>query len=72
MRFGPFDLDLSARELRKHGVRLKLYDQPFEVLTMLVAQEGQKDYDARYLNGLITATPKCAKSFSLRVATVKP
>jgi len=41
VRFGPFELDLSARELRKHGVRLKLYDQPFAVLTMLIARPGE-------------------------------
>ena len=41
VRFGPFELYLSARELRKHGVRLKLYDQPFEVLALLIARPGE-------------------------------
>jgi DNA-binding winged helix-turn-helix (wHTH) protein/tetratricopeptide (TPR) repeat protein len=41
VRFGPFEVDLSSRELRKHGVRLKLSDQPFEVLTILIARPGR-------------------------------
>src|SRR6266436_8675634 len=32
VRFGPFEADLRAGELRKHGVKLKLVGQPFEVL----------------------------------------
>lgn len=27
--------------MRKHGIRLKLYDQPFEVLAMLIARSGE-------------------------------
>src|ERR1700750_2552826 len=34
--FGPFELDLRAAELRKHGVRIKLQAQPFQVLEMLL------------------------------------
>jgi TolB-like protein/Tfp pilus assembly protein PilF len=40
-RFGRFELDVRARELRKDGVRLRLQDQPFEVLVMLLAQPGE-------------------------------
>jgi TolB-like protein/Tfp pilus assembly protein PilF len=39
-RFGRFELDVPARELRKDGVRLRLQDQPFEVLAMLLEQPG--------------------------------
>jgi TolB-like protein/Tfp pilus assembly protein PilF len=35
-RFGRFELDLRARELRKDGVRVRLQDQPFELLAMLL------------------------------------
>jgi len=38
--FGRFELDIPARELRKDGVRLRLQDQPFEVLLMLLQQAG--------------------------------
>jgi TolB-like protein/Tfp pilus assembly protein PilF len=40
-RFGRFELDLRARELRKDGVRLRLQDQPFEVLAILVEHPGE-------------------------------
>src|SRR5260221_7074151 len=40
-RFGRFELDLHARELRKDGVRLRLQDQPFEVLAMLLERPGE-------------------------------
>ena len=41
MRFGVFEIDSSARELRKHGVRIKLQDQPFAVLLILLEKPGQ-------------------------------
>jgi TolB-like protein/DNA-binding winged helix-turn-helix (wHTH) protein/Tfp pilus assembly protein PilF len=41
VRFGPFEADLRAGELRKHGVKLKLVGQPFEVLAMLLECPGQ-------------------------------
>jgi len=41
VRFGAFEADLSAGELRKGGVRIKLHGQPFEVLTMLLARPGE-------------------------------
>jgi DNA-binding winged helix-turn-helix (wHTH) protein len=40
-RFGVFELDSAAGELRKSGVRLRLQDQPFQVLCMLVQRPGQ-------------------------------
>jgi TolB-like protein/DNA-binding winged helix-turn-helix (wHTH) protein len=41
VRFGTFEADLSARELRKAGVRIKLHGQPFEVLAMLLERPGE-------------------------------
>jgi TolB-like protein/DNA-binding winged helix-turn-helix (wHTH) protein len=41
VRFGTFEADLSARELRKAGIRIKLHRQPFEVLAMLLERPGQ-------------------------------
>jgi cholera toxin transcriptional activator len=35
-RFGVFEADKAAGELRKHGVRIKLHSQPFQVLLMLL------------------------------------
>ena len=41
VRFGVFELDLRTRELRKHGIRLKLQEQPFQVLQALVERPGE-------------------------------
>jgi cholera toxin transcriptional activator len=40
-RFGVFELDLSAGELRKNGVKLRLQDQPFQVLALLLDRAGE-------------------------------
>ena len=40
VRFGIFQLDLKARELYRAGVKVKLQDQPFRVLALLVARAG--------------------------------
>ena len=40
-RFGPFEVNLTTGELRKHGIRLKLQDQPFQILAMLLARPGK-------------------------------
>jgi TolB-like protein/DNA-binding winged helix-turn-helix (wHTH) protein/Tfp pilus assembly protein PilF len=39
-RFGPFEVDLRSGELYKHGIRLKLQDQPFQVLALLLEHPG--------------------------------
>ena len=41
VRFGVFEADLEAGELRKHGLRLKLSEQPFQILTMLLVRPGE-------------------------------
>jgi TolB-like protein/Tfp pilus assembly protein PilF len=41
LRFGRFELDVRARELRKDGVRIRLQDQPFEVLAMLLERPAE-------------------------------
>ncbi|HKE26147.1 MAG TPA: winged helix-turn-helix domain-containing protein [Bryobacteraceae bacterium] len=41
VRFGAFEVDLSAGELRKHGVRLRLQEQPFQVLVALLERPGE-------------------------------
>lgn len=39
-RFGVFEVDLSAGELRKNGVKLRLQGQPFQVLVLLLDRAG--------------------------------
>jgi TolB-like protein/DNA-binding winged helix-turn-helix (wHTH) protein/Tfp pilus assembly protein PilF len=41
LHFGVFELDLKAGELRKHGLRLKLPEQPFQLLSVLVENPGE-------------------------------
>jgi Tol biopolymer transport system component/DNA-binding winged helix-turn-helix (wHTH) protein len=41
LRFGPFEADLLTQELRKHGVRLRLPGQAFQVLRMLLERPGE-------------------------------
>ena len=40
-RFGVFEIDLSAGELRKNGVKQRLQGQPFQVLTVLLERAGE-------------------------------
>ncbi|MBZ5594518.1 MAG: protein kinase [Acidobacteriia bacterium] len=40
-RFGAFQLDLRARELRRNGVKVRLPDQSIQVLAMLLEQPGE-------------------------------
>jgi TolB-like protein/Flp pilus assembly protein TadD len=41
VRFGAFEVDLQARELRKRGLRLKLQEKPFQILEMLLERPGE-------------------------------
>jgi TolB-like protein/DNA-binding winged helix-turn-helix (wHTH) protein/Flp pilus assembly protein TadD len=41
LRFGVFELDLQRAELRKQGVKIKLQEQPFKVLQLLLENQGQ-------------------------------
>src|SRR6202171_2809625 len=40
-RFGVFEVDVRAGEVRKQGVRIKLQEQPFHVLTVLLQRPGE-------------------------------
>jgi len=40
-RFGLFELDLSAGELRRSGAKLRLQGQPFQVLALLLERAGE-------------------------------
>jgi TolB-like protein/DNA-binding winged helix-turn-helix (wHTH) protein/Tfp pilus assembly protein PilF len=41
IRFGAYEVDLRTGELRKHGLRIKLQDQPFQILAMLLERPGE-------------------------------
>ena len=41
LRFGTFEVDVRTGEVRKQGVRIKLQEQPFHVLTVLLRRSGE-------------------------------
>lgn len=41
IRFGSFKLDTNARELLKDGVKIRLQEQPFQILQVLLEQPGK-------------------------------
>jgi len=41
VRFGTFEVDFLSRELRKHGMRIRLEEKPFQILEMLIKNAGQ-------------------------------
>jgi eukaryotic-like serine/threonine-protein kinase len=41
LRFAAFEVDLLTGELRKHGIKIKLQDQPFQVLAILLVSPGE-------------------------------
>ncbi len=41
LRFGIYEADLRSGELRKNGSKLKLQEQPFQVLAMLLEHPGE-------------------------------
>ena len=41
LRFGVFEADLRSGEVRKQGVRIKLQEQPFQVLKILLRRPGE-------------------------------
>ena len=41
LRFAVFEIDLTAGELRKNGARIRLQEQPFQVLIALLQNAGQ-------------------------------
>jgi pentatricopeptide repeat protein len=40
VRFDAFEVDMRSGEVRKHGIRLKLHRQPFQVLSLLLEHPG--------------------------------
>src|SRR3989441_3834696 len=41
IRFGAFELDFRASELRKQGTKIRLQEQPFQILQMLLRCPGE-------------------------------
>src|SRR5246127_2244130 len=41
VRFGAFEADLSTCELFKRGIRIKIQDQPFQILAVMLERPGE-------------------------------
>ena len=41
VRFENFDLDMQTGELRRNGTRIRLQDQPFQILALLLERAGE-------------------------------
>jgi Tol biopolymer transport system component/DNA-binding winged helix-turn-helix (wHTH) protein len=41
VRFGLFEVDFASLELRKSGIKIKIQDQPFQILALLLERPGQ-------------------------------
>lgn len=41
VQFGVYELDLEALELRKHGLPIRLQDQPLQILAALIERRGE-------------------------------
>ncbi len=39
--FGPYEVDVRSGEVRKHGIRVKIGEQPFQILLTLLASPGE-------------------------------
>ena len=41
LRFSVFEVDLNSGELRKHGIRIRIQEQPFRLLATLIEHAGE-------------------------------
>jgi DNA-binding winged helix-turn-helix (wHTH) protein/WD40 repeat protein len=41
VKFGAFEVNLRSGELRRHGIRIKLQRQPYQILVMLLEKPGE-------------------------------
>jgi DNA-binding response OmpR family regulator len=64
VRFGVFEVDLGGRELRKRGVRVKLQEQPFQVLQILLLHPGDVVTREELRESIWPAEPRVASEIS--------
>src|SRR5262249_8600247 len=71
LRFGTFEVDLRAGELSKQGKRIKLQDQPFQVLAALMQHPGEVVTRAEMPNKICPKDPFFDFNNSLNTAINK-
>ena len=67
VRFGPFELDVRLGELHKRGLRIRLPEQPFTILLMLLEREGDLVSRDEIRNRL---WPRCSRSWRISAPTI--
>jgi DNA-binding winged helix-turn-helix (wHTH) protein len=45
IRFGTFELDSTTGELRKHGIKIKLQEQPLQILQSFIAEYSTNEQE---------------------------
>ena len=55
LRFGVFELDIHSGELRRHGLKVRLPDQSFQILKLLLGRPGEVITREELRNALWTA-----------------
>jgi DNA-binding winged helix-turn-helix (wHTH) protein/tetratricopeptide (TPR) repeat protein len=70
-RFGPFEADTSSGELRKQGKRVRLQEQPFRLLTILIEHAGEVVSKAEIQKHIWNENTFVDFDSSLRVAVAK-
>src|SRR5437899_1922187 len=64
-KFGSFEMDERARELRKGGIRVRLQDQPFEILALMLERPGDIVTRDELRQRLWPASKRCKRSLIL-------
>ena len=71
VRFGLFELDLAERVLIKNGRRIKLHEQPFRLLSILLEHPGETVTREQLAQGLWLADTFVDFDRSLNAAVAK-
>ncbi len=71
VRFGVFEADLASRELWKDGRKLKLQDQPFQLLAALIERPREVVTKTELTERLWGEAPPSAPDHSLSLAVGK-
>ena len=53
IHFGIFEADLRTGKLRRSGAKVRLQDQPFQILAMLLDQPGKSRTSRRTANSVV-------------------
>ena len=68
VRFGLFEVDLQAGELRKNGHKIKLQEQPFRVLSLLLERAGEVVTG----KSSVRSSGRQTRSLTLSIASTNP